>query len=794
MLRNCGKKEMKKTKIVQEPSLIKKNALSSNDFLSMVLLFLYLLIDFVPQYECYNYAEPQWLCVNFINITILLYFIFSKKIVSSTNLKFFFKNKIIILYLVFLAISGISILVSFNFDESIIALTRYIVTFIAFFNLYFLLKNKSHLLFEISILISFVLFIECWKGLSIFFGNLGKINIEILRAMMTTNHANKNIFAANVLVKIPFVMFAIVTEKTWKKIIFIVILCTAFLTVYFLSARAITLGLFLTVFIISIGFLYFYIKNKQIQKGSVSILTAALGLIAVFYLSIYIIKKNNYEIDKNGDKIQIENGAENRLKNIGNGTASLKIRLHYWQSSKEVITKNPVLGCGLGSWKIESMPFENKWKNNNSNGIHMHNDFLEVAAETGVLNGLIYISIFLTIMFLNIKTFLRSNSENQQLFSLMLFGSIVGYTVDSFFNFPLSQPTMQIIFVVVLVLTILNTSTKNPENSSLSRSSIVFSIVLLVVSVITVYPNYLMFEFYKSINITKIDNVALNLSFAQVDALFKKFPSLDDTASPVNDIKTRYLIKENKFSDALKSIVISNKINPYSLYSNSLRVEMYDKMKQYDSVLKYNKILFKTQPSYPLFYERYIISLARKKDTAAIQKTFRDLNPEFKNAKHFAYTFSYLLNAGLAPKNSYKIIEKGLFQFPNDSLLLDIKKDFSRMLEVTGQKNNDDSNSKPLDFNKALVFYLSEYKKNSNNFVNTENVGVCYYQQKKYDLAISYLQKVVDSKAFANGKSEYIIALCYYYKNDFKKSCTFATKSANLNYPDAAQLQKMSCK
>ena len=785
---------MKKSSFVTEPPSIKNIALSANDFLSMIMLFLYLLVDFVPQYECYNYAEPQWLYVNLLNIIILSYFIFLKKIVSSPNLKNFFRNKIIVLYVVFLTISGTSILVSFNFYEGIIAVTRYIVTFIAFFNLYFLLKNKTHLLLQVSILISFVLFIECWKGLSIFFANLGKINVELLRGMMTTNHANKNIFAANVLVKIPFVIFAIITIKTWKRILFIIILFTAFLTVYFLSARAITLGLFLTVFIVMIGFLYFYMKNKQIKIGSVSILTVVFGLIAVFYLSIYIIKKNNYQVDKNGDKIRIENGAENRLKNISNGTASLKIRIHYWQASRAVIAKNPWLGCGLGSWKIESMPFENKWKNNNSNGVHVHNDFLEVAAETGVLNGFIYISIFLTVIFLNIKTFLTSKSENKQLYSLMLFGSIVGYIVDSFFNFPLSQPTMQIIFIVVLVLTISNTSTKTTENGSLSRNSIVFSLVLLVVSVITIYPNYLMFQFYKSINITKIDNVALNLSFAQVDALFKNFPNLDDTASPVNDIKTRYLIKENKFSDALKSIEISNKINPYSLYANSLRVEMYDKMKQYDSVMKYNKILFKAQPGYPLFYERYIISLARKKDTAAIQKTFRDLNIDFKNAKHFAYTFSYLLNAGLAPKNSYKIIEKGLFQFPADSLLLDIKKDFSRMLEVTGQKNNKNGNSKPLDFKKALEFYLSEYKKNENNFVNVENIGVCYYQQKKYDLAISYLQKVIDAKAFDNGKSEYIIGLCYYYKNDFKKSCTFATKSANKNYPDASQLQKMSCK
>lgn len=779
---------------VQKSKTITEGNIRAQDYFSIIVFTLYLLVDFVPQFDCYNYAEPQCLYLNYINIGVLCYLIFIEKKISIHALKKLFLDKITFLYIIFLAFSAISISMSFNIDESLITIVRYLITFIAFFNLYFVLQDKSHLLLLLSITISLVLFIECWKGLLIFFENIGKVNVDSLRSMMTTNHANKNIFSANVLVKIPFVFYALIYTKNWHRLFFMFTLCTSFLTIYLLSARAIIIGLFLMVLIILIGYLYKGLKTKTIQSNLPLVCGVTAALFAILYFSVFIVKKNNFVFDKNGDKQRIENGTENRLKNISSKTESLQIRMHYWQSSIEIIKQNPFLGCGLGSWKIRSMPFENQWKQNNSNGIHMHNDFLEVAAETGILNGLIYTLIFILLIFTNLKKILKSQSENQSSMALMLLASIIGYCIDSFFNFPLSQPTMQIIFVILVILTIHNSFPKDLLNIVSVKKNIATPVILLLISGATVYPNYLMFQFYKGINITKIDSVNLNLNFDQVNALFTDFPSLDDTASPVNDIKTRYLIKENKFEDALKSIKISNKINPYSLYSNSLRVEMYDKMKQYDSVYKYNKILFLAQPCYPLFYERYIMSLARKKDTAGILNTFRQLKPEFKQPKHYAYTFSYLLNAGLPPKESYKVVEQGLSKFPADSLLLDIEKDFSKMLIATGQTSNKKNNEPLMDYGKALNFYLSAYQKNKKNFVNIENIGVCYYQQKKYDLAIPYLQLVIDNKDFGNGKSEYIMALCYYYKNDFKKACEYAILSSNKNYPDASQVQKMSCK
>ena len=60
-----------------------------------------------------------------------------------------------------------------------------------------------------------------------------------------------------------------------------------------------------------------------------------------------------------------------------------------------MIGKNPITGIGLGNWKIESIPYEKTTTNDHIISNHPHNDFLEISTETGVLNGFIYLTLFI---------------------------------------------------------------------------------------------------------------------------------------------------------------------------------------------------------------------------------------------------------------------------------------------------------------------------------------------------------------------------------------------------------------
>ena len=83
---------------------------------------------------------------------------------------------------------------------------------------------------------------------------------------------------------------------------------------------------------------------------------------------------------------------------------------------------------------------------------HAHNDFRELTAEIGLLGGLIYFSFFLVIAYYLIYFFKSWFTKDSLVFFIGL--SILVYTIDAFFNFPMERPLNQIPFVVFISMVI----------------------------------------------------------------------------------------------------------------------------------------------------------------------------------------------------------------------------------------------------------------------------------------------------------------------------------------------------
>jgi O-antigen ligase len=128
-------------------------------------------------------------------------------------------------------------------------------------------------------------------------------------------------------------------------------------------------------------------------------------------------------------------------------------RFELWSNAIDYIGLHPLLGCGIGNWKIQSLPY---WKERLTGYIvpyHAHNDFLEITAELGILGGLSYLFIFISILLLLFpRCRLDINLHNPKIYLLLV---LMVYTVDSFFNFPLERPLIQIYFIVLFSLTYL---------------------------------------------------------------------------------------------------------------------------------------------------------------------------------------------------------------------------------------------------------------------------------------------------------------------------------------------------
>ena len=127
-------------------------------------------------------------------------------------------------------------------------------------------------------------------------------------------------------------------------------------------------------------------------------------------------------------------------------------RLKYYEDTFESFKENPIIGIGIGNWKLNSIEKGKRHIEGYIVPYHAHNDFLQILAETGILGFVSYISIFL---FSFIGLFkLKKLLNTPFLFSCLLFLGV--YLLDSNLNFPIARPIMQIKWALILAILVRN--------------------------------------------------------------------------------------------------------------------------------------------------------------------------------------------------------------------------------------------------------------------------------------------------------------------------------------------------
>ena len=103
---------------------------------------------------------------------------------------------------------------------------------------------------------------------------------------------------------------------------------------------------------------------------------------------------------------------------------------------------------------------------------HVHNDFLEIMAELGLVGFCLYFGIYLLLLVGFIKLFKNKKiPEKEKLFGFVLILSIFVYLCDSFLNFPFTRPVMQIPNLLIIGSSFyLFKRTKNLKSEALNKN------------------------------------------------------------------------------------------------------------------------------------------------------------------------------------------------------------------------------------------------------------------------------------------------------------------------------------
>jgi O-antigen ligase/uncharacterized protein YueI len=767
------------------------------EIITMLFILSILLIDFFPQFRSIEIIAPQYLYLSFVNIIASL-FIFKNPAVLSSGLRSIFeKSWVFKSYFLFVFLCVLSTLMANNFSIALISLVQITTIFCTFINLTLLLHNRKHLIYNICFVVGLSVFIQSYLAINSLFTLVKSSTLSNAFGLLKGNTGNINIFAASLTGKLPFLLLGIFHFKKWKQWFLSFTLLLSTIIIFLIASRASYIALFLN-FLCFSAFLFFFKSNNKQYKSALPYVL--IPLVIGFFIATFAFKQSE---DK-GRFVSITERVS-QINPLNSQDASINIRFKYWENAIKIAGENPVFGVGLGNWKIESQPYEKEISNNLTLSDHPHNDFLEIAAESGFLNLLVYLSIFIFALVLNGRILYSSNDSQTKLIALVTLLLMSSYGIDAFFNFPLYRTTMQINFSLFLALTISN------------RTSILTSIkghnklilVLTFISGITLYISYQTFKAYQFENDTTFD-LQLAQPTYRYDKIIDKiptFPNIATNSQPYIEVAAIYAFKELKFDKALNYFNQSAKINPYTGRAEWYKYRIYKEKGISDSASYYAHKAFEIRPRNQDYFLSALVVDANAKDTTGIMQTHETYTKYSKEPSNWINTSSALAQSLYPNDKILSFIDTGLALFPKDTTLLNRKKSFlkdaqlaqsNRVKQFDNSKTNNialaNQFAMNLKFDKALVYFKKAAKEDPNNIIVTQNIGICYFQTKQFKSAINYLEKTLNSPLLIDGKTEFILGVAYLNTNNKEKGCKYLILAENKNYPGAAKLVTQYCK
>ncbi|MEL0008728.1 MAG: hypothetical protein VW741_02535 [Flammeovirgaceae bacterium] len=291
---------------------------------------------------------------------------------------------------------------------------------------------------------------------------------------------------------------------------------------------------------------------------------------------------------------------------------------------------------------------------------------------------------------------------------------------------------------------------------------------------------------------------------ARFDNFNMEFPKLSVSAIPIKTLVAQYYILGDRYNEALELLNESKEYNPYIMYNEMTKINVFTALQMRDSAYFYSELAFSQLPN----NQKHFIELAR---SYVSTDKYHKLDSIFKIVKSKAlpdiwkYYFSSLLtDEEKISDYGYEQAKEAIDKFSNrpdiyKELLLSANyvlmgmESVNKALDLEDQATSEYNNS---NFRIAAELYEQASELNPINSDLFENSGISYFQDADYENALRILSKVTDSLSKINpktGKSEFIMSQSYYNLGDIIKACDYAYKSSSYDYRDAFKLIALYC-
>ena len=168
-----------------------------NAYLDVIVVVLYLCVEFVPSFGAADTIGTQWLYVAVLNCFATVFILLRRKFMPVG----YFKSALFVLYGAFVVVSGLSFFVAFNVVESLVTYSRLLMGFIAFMNLLSLMYGNPKMLRMVFLMVGGIVLYQSMEVLWQFVSNSPHfIKLDDLVLSLRGNSGNKNIQAASIVI------------------------------------------------------------------------------------------------------------------------------------------------------------------------------------------------------------------------------------------------------------------------------------------------------------------------------------------------------------------------------------------------------------------------------------------------------------------------------------------------------------------------------------------------------------------------------------------------------------------
>ena len=607
---------------------------TSIKWLATFLLITYGYVTVItPNWMAFDSNATKFYTFAILNLVVVALVFFIKEFRERTQVLFgFFTNKIGIAYSLIMVMALLSFSKAINTEEAILHFFKIFTAFSAAWMVSALVIYYKEGIVVLALAMTILL---CYDFLVAMDGIKGVIKGTATDLAIKGSYSNKNILASAIFIKIPFAVWLFYFRReNYLRLIGAVGLTLGTLAVFFMSTRTFYLATILTVVIFVIyGAIDFFILKRR-ETGVKVLIHVGLVVIAFGIFSFvqnYLYPQEVRQSTSFGARLAEVANQENQSNNL---------RKTAWViTATDMIPNDPLLGVGIGNWKVRFLQYENSYSPHYIYMYKNHNDFLELTAEVGIFGGLAFVAIFLLAAFYFIKgTYKNKNSEQEQWFFLPLFG-LFAYSFDAFFNFPQDRPEIQALFAIYVGIAVglaVLYFGKNSKERKLPTLAIGFiGAIAVVAMVLGVIVERMYFDSSKIQRMVKEEQQGVRSPKSPADYLIRNYPripNLTAVAEPVDVEKARYLIDEKKFDEARK-ILSSIHYHPYDARPEYFMAVSYfmEPEKKLDSIYKYAHKARMIKPNFygSLNLETFALNnLGKEQESIKLLKQFLSLEKD----------------------------------------------------------------------------------------------------------------------------------------------------------------------